>query len=271
MNDKQKQWQLFFLDYYGESTQDIDGIFGLKSEAATLQFQKEFFPDPIAHDGIFGRNTTAKSMEVIDRIQDILKSVVPDLVDDGLAGPKTMEAMKLYQEAHLLPATGRVDDATWELLMLETPRQEAPEEPVPELDTGDKEVVVAKNETATGTFWDGIRHFKREEFRCKCGGKYCNGYPAEPDERMVRIADHLRKNLGVPITIVSGLRCKTWNAIQGGVVNSQHMYGEAADIYAKGVSQSRVEAELDKIGGVHYHYAIKGSSNVHFDIPKGMR
>ena len=123
----------------------------------------------------------------------------------------------------------------------------------------------------TGTFWDEIEHFIRDEFKCKCGGKYCNGYPAEPDERMVRIVNQLRKNLGVPITIVSGLRCKTWNAIQGGVSNSQHMYGEAADIYAKGVSQSRVEAELDKIGGVRYHYPITSSSNVHFDVPKGNR
>lgn len=123
----------------------------------------------------------------------------------------------------------------------------------------------------TGTFWDEIEYFDRSEFKCKCGGKYCNGYPAEPDERMVRIVDQLRKNLGVPITIVSGLRCKTWNAIRGGVSNSQHMYGEAADIYAKGVSQSRVEAELDKIGGVRYHYPITGSSNVHFDVPEGDR
>ena len=123
----------------------------------------------------------------------------------------------------------------------------------------------------TGTFWDEIEYFDRSEFKCKCGGMYCSGYPAEPDERMVRIADQLRKNMGVPITIISGLRCKTWNSIQGGVSNSQHMYGEAADIYARGVSQSRVEAELDKIGGVRYHYAIKDSSNVHFDVPKGNR
>ena len=122
-----------------------------------------------------------------------------------------------------------------------------------------------------GTFWDEIEYFTRDEFKCKCGGKYCKGYPHEPDERMVRTVNQLRKNLGVPITIVSGLRCKTWNAIQGGVSNSQHMYGEAADIYARGVSQSRVEEELDKIGGVRYHYAIKGSSNVHFDVPKGNR
>lgn len=130
---------------------------------------------------------------------------------------------------------------------------------------------VGSKKEPTGTFWDEIEYFDRSEFKCKCGGKYCNGYPAEPDERMVRIADQLRKNLGVPIIIVSGLRDRQWNAVQGGVANSQHMYGEAADIYANGVSQTRVEAELDKIGGVRYHYPIKGSSNVHFDVPKGNR
>ena len=134
-----------------------------------------------------------------------------------------------------------------------------------------KKVDKSEKEDITGTFWDEIEYFTRDEFKCKCGGKYCKGYPHELDERMVRTVDQLRKNLGVPITIVSGLRCKTWNAIQGGVSNSQHMYGEAADIYARGVSQSRVEAELDKIGGVRYHYAIAGSSNVHFDVPKGNR
>ena len=134
-----------------------------------------------------------------------------------------------------------------------------------------KKVDKSEKEDITGTFWDEIEYFTRDEFKCKCGGKYCKGYPNEPDERMVRIVNQLRKNLGVPITIVSGLRCMTWNAIQGGVSNSQHMYGEAADIYAEGVSQSRVEAELDKIGGVRYHYSIGGSSNVHFDVPKGNR
>ena len=123
----------------------------------------------------------------------------------------------------------------------------------------------------TGSFWDEIQYFTRDEFRCKCGGKYCNGFPAEPQEQLVKICDQLRKNLGVPITIASGLRCDTWNSMQGGVDNSQHMYGEAADIYCRGISQLRVETELDNIGGVRYHYAITGSSNVHFDIPKGER
>ena len=134
----------------------------------------------------------------------------------------------------------------------------------------DKDIDVPTTE-ATGSFWDEIEYFTREEFRCKCGGKYCDGFPAEPKEQLVKICDQLRKNLGVPITIVSGLRCPTWNQIQGGVDNSQHMYGEAADIYCRGISQLRVETELDNIGGVRYHYPIDGSSNVHFDIPKGAR
>ena len=134
----------------------------------------------------------------------------------------------------------------------------------------DKDIDVPAKEP-TGSFWDDIQYFTRDEFRCKCGGKYCNGFPAEPQEQLVKICDQLRKNLGVPITIVSGLRCDTWNSMQGGVDNSQHKYGEAADIYCRGISQLRVETELDNIGGVRYHYPISGSNNVHFDIPKGKR
>ena len=260
MTNKQKQWQLFFLGYYGESLRDIDGIWGEKSQDGTLAFQKDYFRDPIAHDGIFGDSSAGKSMEVIDRIQDILKSVVPDLKDDGLAGPKTMAAMQLWQEAKGLPATGRVDDATWELLMLETPRQEAPEEPVPELDTGNQ----------TGTFWDGIRYFKREEFRCKCGGRYCNGFPAEPKRQLVELLDAARAHFGRPEHIVSGLRCPNWNGIQGGVANSQHMYGEAADVRIDGVTADALQAFFQDRTGVRYTYEIN-STNVHVDIPKGTR
>lgn len=170
---------------------------------------------------------------------------------DGEWGQQSLLATERFQRDYGLPCDGIFGPLTKEKIL--------------------EVVSSAAYRAETENYWGGITYFNREEFRCKCGGKYCNGYPSEPDERMVRIADQLRKNLGVPITIVSGLRCKTWNAIQGGVSNSQHMYGEAADIYAMGVSQSRVESELDKIGGVRYHYAIKGSGNVHFDVPKGNR
>ena len=178
---------------------------------------------------------------------------------DGILGKQSLAAIKTFQNEYGITADGIADEETQNALLYSVTYgmpERKPDEPV---------------DLKTGSFWDEIEYFTRDEFKCKCGGKYCKGYPHEPDERMVRIADQLRKNLGVPVTIVSGLRCRTWNAIQGGVSNSQHMYGEAADIYAEGVSQSRVEAELDKIGGVRYHYSIEGSSNVHFDVPKGNR
>ena len=179
---------------------------------------------------------------------------------DGLWGEKSQRATRAFQADYGLIVDG-IPGAATQKMLIGAIAGTAVKVEKPESNDAPK----------TGTFWDEIEYFTRDEFKCKCGGKYCNGYPAEPDERMVIIANQLRKNLGVPITIVSGLRCRTWNAIRGGVSNSQHMYGEAADIYAEGVSQSRVEAELDKIGGVRYHYAIVGSNNVHFDVPKGNR
>ena len=184
---------------------------------------------------------------------------------DGQWGEMSTAACKAFQADYGLTADGICGSMTQKMLVAAVAgtavKVERPAEAEQE----------ATDKPQTGTFWDDIQYFTREEFRCQCGGRYCGGYPAEPDERMVRIANQLRDNLGVPVTIVSGLRCKDWNAIQGGVANSQHMYGEAADIYAKGIPQSIVEAELDKIGGVRYHYSIKGSSNVHFDVPKGNR
>ena len=82
----------------------------------------------------------------------------------------------------------------------------------------------------TGTWRDDIRYFTREEFKCKCGGKYCNGYPADIDMNMVKIADQIRARIGKPITVNSGLRCKIHNANVGGVSNSQHILGKAADL-----------------------------------------
>ena len=260
MTVKQAQWQLLFLDYYGGA---VDGIWGPKAKAATLQFQKEFFDDDIAHDGKFGASTAAKTQEVVDRIQEILQTVVPELVDDGLAGPRTVAALKSYQEAKGLAQTGRVDDATWDTLMLEIPRQEQAETPVPEQDTG-------VNETTVVSFWPGIVYFKREEMRCKCGGRYCDGFPAEPQELLMELADRAREHFGRPARVVSGLRCSRWNAIQGGVANSQHMYGEAMDIYIEGITADQLLAWMQKQPEVRYCYKIN-STNVHFDIPKGKR
>ena len=103
-----------------------------------------------------------------------------------------------------------------------------------------------QEELESDDFWDDIEYFDREEFRCKCGGKYCKGFPAEPKETMVRIAEDARKHFGKPAFVASGLRCKEWNRIQGGVENSQHMKGEACDLQISGVSADKLLAYIQK-------------------------
>lgn len=109
---------------------------------------------------------------------------------------------------------------------------------------------VDKESLTTGTFWDEIEFFTREEFRCNCGGRYCNGFPEEPHETTVRYADAIRRRLGKPIPINSGLRCKTWNQIQGGVANSNHMNGGAMDLgRPSGVTPAQMKAAAEEVMG----------------------
>ena len=270
MTVKQKQWQLFFLGYYGDDLTDIDGIFGPKSQEGTLAFQKDYFRDPIAHDGIFGDSSAGKSMEIVDRIQEILQTVVSDLKDDGLAGPKTMAALKLFQEAQGLPQTGRVDGETWDKLMQQVPVQEPADNVTDQSDNVTDQSDNVTDQSDNGTFWVDIVYFDKDEMRCKCGGRYCNGFPAEPQQLLMELADRARKHFGAPAHVVSGLRCSRWNQIQGGVANSQHMYGEAMDIRIDGVTADTLLAWMQQQPEVRYCYAIN-STNVHFDIPKGKR
>lgn len=250
MTIKQKQWQLYYLGYYGSSPRDIDGIWGEKSKAATLAFQKDF---GIKADGIFGPSTEDKTKEVIDAIQDVItRYAAAPLVNDCFAGAMTMAATKLFQKAHGLPQTGIADKQTRDAVADNAP---APD-PTEDAEGGD--------------FWDDIEFFDREEFKCKCGGRYCKGYPTEMQETVVKLADRARKHFNAPATVVSGLRCKVHNANCGGVANSQHMYGEAIDLRIKGVSGDKLLAYMKQQPEVRYTYKIN-STNVHFDIPKGKR
>ena len=122
---------------------------------------------------------------------------------------------------------------------------------------------------AEDDWWRGIRHFTRKEFACKCG-KYCDGYPAQMQRQVVELAEGAREHFGKPGIVVSGLRCREWNRLQGGVENSQHMYGEAVDLKIQGITAGDLLAYIQKQPGVRYAYAIN-ETNVHFDIAKGER
>ena len=161
MTLKQKQALLAYLGCYDGP---LDGIWGEKSQLATIDFQRAYMEQKDV-DGIFWAATEKRILDVI------------------------ASGEKPAQQAQAAPENGQLAD-----------------------------------------WWKDIQYFKRSEFKCKCGGKYCNGYPAEIDMNMVKIADQIRNRIGKPITINSGLRCKTHNANVGGVSNSQHLLGKAADL-----------------------------------------
>lgn len=94
-------------------------------------------------------------------------------------------------------------------------------------------------------FWEDIQYFKKSEFKCKCGK--CGGFPVEPDEDLVRLLEKIRKHFNAPVTINSGVRCKTHNKNVGGASGSQHLYGTAADIKVQGVAPAKVVAYAETL------------------------
>jgi hypothetical protein len=115
------------------------------------------------------------------------------------------------------------------------------------------------------SFWDHIRYWSREEFRCRCGGKYCNGFPSEPDSTLVELVDDLRADAGKPGHASSGLRCSVWNSQQGGVSNSRHLYGKALDFYIEGLTGSQLLSRAQADSRTRYAYIIDGQW-VHVDV-----
>lgn len=69
------------------------------------------------------------------------------------------------------------------------------------------------------------KHFSEEELRCKCG---CGKLKADP--KLLALLERIREILGLPLIINSGYRCPVHNKRVGGVPNSYHTQGLAADI-----------------------------------------
>ncbi len=146
---------------------------------------------------------------------------------EGIYGPKTAKAVRDFQrDFGGLGVDGDAGEQTQKALRHAVAYGHEQQENGPE--SGPNE---------TGTIWDDSPYFSREEFRCQCGGRYCNGFPVEPREDMVRTVNEIRRRLGVPVEIVSaggsGVRCPQHNAAVGGVQNSNHLAGKAADLHSK--------------------------------------
>lgn len=140
---------------------------------------------------------------------------------DGANGKNTIAAVRRFQADYGLTADGDPGAATQKMLIGAVAGTAV---------KVDKPASPPEDAGKTGTWWDEIEYFTRAEFKCQCGGKYCNGYPVEPAEETVRMADEVRRRAGVPLTVNSGIRCKQHNAEVGGVSNSLHITGQAVDL-----------------------------------------
>ena len=175
---------------------------------------------------------------------------------DGIWGEQSQQATIDFQRAYMEPTdVDGIFGAATEKRILEV------------IATGEKPKESVQIDTIAPDWWKDIRYFTREEFKCKCGGQFCDGYPTEMQESVVRIADAARGHFGRPAHVISGLRCPQWNAHEGGVENSQHMYGEAIDLCVEGVSAEDLRKFVASQPGHRWSYCIN-STNVHFDIPK---
>ena len=115
------------------------------------------------------------------------------------------------------------------------------------------------------------KSFSIEEFNSKDGAEM----PADVLENIKKLAKNLqviRDEIGKPIKINSAYRSPAHNKAVGGVKNSMHVKGKAADIVVTGVTPTQLAAVIFKLieqkkisqGGVgiypnFVHYDIRGT------------
>lgn len=112
-------------------------------------------------------------------------------------------------------------------------------------------------------------YFEDYEFACKChrhnvvDGK--NVLDHVIDKRLVDVLDKIRERVGRPVYIESGYRCEDHNREVGGVPNSQHVLGTAADITVDDISIDELADIAKECGadGVGRYYGLQF---VHIDV-----
>ena len=78
-----------------------------------------------------------------------------------------------------------------------------------------------------------MKWFKEKEFACKCCGQLPPLARENVKALVSEVLDPVREKLGMPIVVNSGYRCEKHNKDVGGVKNSQHLVGQAADIHCQ--------------------------------------
>ena len=128
-----------------------------------------------------------------------------------------------------------------------------------------------------------MKYFTIKEL-CKSETARRNGIDNTPskqiEQNLVRlidtILDRIREEYGSAIRVSSGYRCKLLNSLVGGAKNSQHLYGEAADLVPVDGNTRRLFDICKKLmdegviecGQLIWEYGDKNSPKwVHISLP----
>ena len=100
--------------------------------------------------------------------------------------------------------------------------------------------------------------YQPSEFLCSCGRPECDA-PKAVTPALLSKLDALRYYLDRPVVITSGLRCAYWNKKQGGVADSEHLTGEAADILVENSTElfKCIEANFHGLKPLFHRIGIK--------------
>ena len=108
-------------------------------------------------------------------------------------------------------------------------------------------------------------NFKVCEFKCNDGSD-----KVLIDTELVAVLQNIRNHFGKAVTINSAYRSPVYNKKVGGVSNSQHVKGTAADICISGVNPKEIaqyaEYIMPKKGGIGLYDSTKSGRFVHIDV-----
>lgn len=91
---------------------------------------------------------------------------------------------------------------------------------------------------------DLSKDFSRKEFASSDG----SGHDTV-DAFLLEVLQDVRNHFAVPVTITSGHRSRELNSKVGGSINSQHLFGRAADFKVRGIPPAMVYKWLDETYG----------------------
>lgn len=244
------QRQLFLKTYFFYYKGSVDGVSGPQTIAAIKAYQSG---QSLTADGLWGENTQKASESNARAIQQKLCDAGMKTDIDGIIGNDTVACLTRYQTAVGLTADGIMGVETYRKLF------------------NDPSYGAATTTRNTG----GISaHFNKTEFRCGCGGRYCNGYNGkEVSTSLLNILEKLRSYYGRPIVITSGIRCQKYNdSLRGSIKTSAHIQGKAADIYIRGITDSasgraQVKRLAYQYGAKYCYYGTSNMGNaVHINV-----